>query len=83
MMGNVQSIKDLRNLWIKPVGSNTKEEKINKMIRIISYKFLREESIAYFSKRKNSIENIREYKSLLIKFLREPNNFIALKILKK
>ena len=81
-MGNVQSIKDLRNLWIKPVGS-MKEEKINKMIRIISYKFLREESIAYFSKRKNSIENILEYKSLLIKFLREPNNFIALKILKK
>ena len=82
MMGNVQSIKDLRNLWIKPVGS-TKEEKINKMIRIISYKFLREESIAYFSKKKNKIENILEYKSLLIKFLSEPNNFIALKILKK
>jgi len=81
-MGNVQSIKDLRNLWIKPVGS-TKEEKINKMIRIISYKFLREESIAYFSKKKNKIENILEYKSLLIKFLSEPNNFIALKILKK
>ena len=81
-MGNVQSIKDLRNLWIKPVGS-MKEEKINKMIRIISYKFLREESIAYFSKKKNSIENILEYKSLLIKFLSEPNNFIALKILKK
>ena len=79
-MGNVQSIKDLRNLWIKPVGS-TKEEKINKMIRIISYKFLREESIAYFSKKKNKIENILEYKSLLIKFLSEPNNFIALKIL--
>lgn len=82
MMGNVQSIKDLRNLWIKPVGS-MKEEKINKMIRIISYKFLREESIAYFSKKKNKIENILEYKSLLIKFLSEPNNFIALKILKK
>lgn len=81
-MGNVQSIKDLRNLWIKPVGS-MKEEKINKMIRIISYKFLREESIAYFSKKKNKIENILEYKSLLIKFLSEPNNFIALKILKK
>lgn len=81
-MENVQSIKDLRNLWIKPVGS-TKEEKINKMIRIISYKFLREESIAYFSKKKNKIENILEYKSLLIKFLSEPNNFIALKILKK
>ena len=81
-MGNVQSIKDLRNLWIKPVGS-TKEEKINKMIRIISYKFLREESIAYFSNKKNIIENILEYKSLLIKFLSEPNNFIALKILKK
>ena len=81
-MGNVQSIKDLRNLWIKPVGS-TKEEKINKMIRIISYKFLREESIAYFSKKKNKIENILEYKSLLINFLSEPNNLIALKILKK
>ena len=81
-MGNVQSIKDLRNLWIKPVGS-MKEEKINKMIRIISYKFLREESIAYFSKKKNKIENILEYKSLLIKCLSEPNNFIALKILKK
>ena len=81
-MENVQSIKDLRNLWIKPVGS-TKEEKINKMIRIISYKFLREESIAYFSKKKNKIENILEYKSLFIKFLSEPNNFIALKILKK
>ena len=53
------------------------------MIRIISYKFLREEAIAFFSKKKNKIENILEYKSLLMKFLREPANFIALKIPKK
>ena len=53
------------------------------MIRIISYKFLREEAIAFFSKKKNKIENILEYKSLFMKFLREPANFIALKIPKK
>jgi len=82
-MGNIQSIKDLRSLWIKPDDSNKEEVVINKMIRTISYKFLREEAIAYFSKRKNKIENILEYKSLLMKFLREPNNFIALKISKK
>ena len=48
-MGIINTIKDLRSLWIK--GSNNEEENINKMIRIISYKFLREEAIAYFSKR--------------------------------
>jgi len=82
-MGNIQSIKDLRSLWIKPDDSNKEEVVINTMIRKISYKFLREEAIAYFSKRKNKIENILEYKSLLMKFLSEPNNFIALKISKK
>ena len=82
-MGNIQSIKDLRSLWIKPDDSNKEEVVINTMIRKISYKFLREEAFAYFSMRKNKIENILEYKSLLIKFLSEPNNFIALKISKK
>ena len=82
-MGNIQSIKDLRSLWIKPDDSNKEEVVINTMIRKISYKFLREEAIAYFSKRKNKIENILAYKSLLMKFLSEPNNFIALKISKK
>ena len=48
-MGIINTIKDLRSLWIK--GSNNEEENINKMIRIISLKFLREEAIAYFSKK--------------------------------
>ena len=54
-MGNIQSIKDLRSLWIKPKNATKEEESINKMMRIISYKFLREESIAYFSKKKHVI----------------------------
>jgi len=82
-MGNIQSIKDLRSLWIKPRNASKEDESVNKMIRIISYKFLREEAIAFFSKKKNKIENILDYKSLLMKFLREPANFIALKIPKK
>ena len=45
-MGIINTIKDLRSLWIK--GSYNEEENINKMIRIISFKFLRE---AYFSKK--------------------------------
>ena len=46
IMGIINTIKDLRSLWIK--GSYNEEENINKMIRIISFKFLRE---AYFSKK--------------------------------
>ena len=54
-MGNIQSIKDLKSLCIKPRNAIKEEESINEMIRIISYKFLREESVAYFSKKKNRI----------------------------
>ena len=49
------------------------------MIRIISYKFLREEAIAYFSEMKNKIVNILRYRLLLMKFLIESDKFITLK----
>ena len=45
MRGHLTSLKDIRDLWIDDPTKTQRERKINKMIRIMSYKFLREELI--------------------------------------
>ena len=44
LMGNISSIRELKQMWISE-GLTEKEKRINKMIRIMSYKFLCEEAV--------------------------------------
>ena len=44
LMGNISSIRELQQMWISE-GLTEKEKIINKMIRIMSYKFLCEEAV--------------------------------------
>ena len=47
-MGNIQSIKDLQNMWLMDsLSPDIKDRKISKIVRIMTYKFLREECISY------------------------------------
>ncbi len=80
-MGNIQSIREMRSMWIGDRSSKQpKDAKIARLIRIMSLRFLRREALTYFGAKKCKICNIQKYRALLIKFLNEPENFIALKL---
>ena len=45
MMGNVQSIKEMRSLWINDEKIPKKDRKRNKLLRVMSLRFLRQEAV--------------------------------------
>lgn len=71
----------MRNLWLDEENMDPKERAINKVVRVLSFKFIREESICYFyqSKKIESATTILKYRQNLLRAIREPDKFTALK----
>lgn len=80
-MGNVQSIREIKNLWINFTNlSDPKENLISKLVRVMTLRFLRTETVNYFATFELKIPNLLKYRSLLLKFLFSPDQFITLKL---
>lgn len=57
-------------MWLNDsLSYNKKDRKVSEMIRIMSYKFLKEECIAYLYSKEKKFDNILKYRNLLLKFL--------------
>jgi hypothetical protein len=69
-----RSIKDLRNLWVDNPDLSEGKRKINKILRMFAFKFLREEAITYFFQCKKyvHISPVIYHRQTLIRALKWP-----------
>jgi len=74
------AIKDLRSLWTAK-AADSKQEIFNKIFRILSFKFFREDAVAYIYS-SHKIKNTRAlitYRFILQRALHDPESFSFMK----
>jgi hypothetical protein len=79
-MGNLQSIRELRSMWVHESKAPKKDQLRNRLVRIMTYRFLRDEAVAYFTNRPCRIPNILQYRQPLMEMLTKPQEFVGLKM---
>lgn len=56
----------MRSLWINDEKIPKKDRKRNKLIRVMSLKFLRQQAVPYFNNNQTRIDDILNYRQILI-----------------
>lgn len=74
------SIKDLRDKWEHKTEQALNKQQINKVIRIMSYKFIKEQSLQYFLANPNIKKPFvcYQFKKRLMEALKDPDSFYSL-----